>query len=224
LRAGSITKNRMQAMTRYTRPRSSQNRFNPNGTASATAAQPAPRVSLLFLVGWLAFFWAALSLLVGWPPHFPSMPSAWPNWSTIEVWLNSPILPTEWMIPLVGGVAWVLWGWTCVFVVLRTALTVLDSATRGALWVRSLHNPSNWLMIPAVRRAVDASLAGLLVARVATIPVAAVAESVTQSADVVIGDVQSGASAGTTTIKLADRLDESKAVSASVLDSQQSQD
>ena len=52
--------------------------------------------------------------------------------------------------------------------------------------VQSLRDASNWLMIPAVRRAVDASLAGLLVARVATMPAAALAEAETQSAYVAV--------------------------------------
>ena len=86
-------------------------------------------------------------------------------------------LPLQWLISGVGLMAWIVWGWTCLFVILRIALNVLDAATRGAAWVDSLRKASDWLTLPIVRRAVDVSLAGLLVARVAAIPAAAAAQA-----------------------------------------------
>jgi len=143
---------------------------------------------LAVLVIWLVLFWAGLKFLVGWPPAFPALPSAWPSWPTIEVWLGSALLPTDWLIPSVGLMAWVIWGWTTVFVVVRLTLNGLEAATQGAAWVRSLVRATDWLMLPAVRRAVDASLAGLLVARVLTVPTTAAAQTITPIAAVVSHD------------------------------------
>ena len=104
--------------------------------------------SLGVLLIWLVLFWAGLKFLVGWPPTFPAFPSAWPSWPTIEVWLGSALLPTDWLIPSVGLVAWVIWGWTTVFVVVRLTLNGLEAATQGAAWVRSLVRATDWLMLP----------------------------------------------------------------------------
>jgi hypothetical protein len=147
---------------------------------------------LFFLVCWLAFFWLGLRLLVGWPVNVPALPDALPTWSSIQVALNSPALQIEWLIPSVAILAWTLWAWTCLFVVVRVTLAALELATRGAGWVRSLQHASNWLMIPAVRRAVDVSIAGLLVARVATTPVFASTDAGSTPATVMVGSVSSG--------------------------------
>jgi len=50
---------------------------------------------------------------------------------------------------------------------------LLDAFTRRAAWVRSLRAATNWLVAPPIRRAVDASLSGLLLARVLVQPAAA---------------------------------------------------
>ena len=123
-------------------------------------------IGLPALVLWLGLFGAALYLLAGWPTTPPSLPESWPSWLMIEVWLRSPMLPTEWLIPLVQVVAWLVWGWTCLTVVLRVVVRALEVITRGAAWVQSLRVASDWLTVPFVRRAVDVSLAGLMMARV----------------------------------------------------------
>ena len=153
-----------------------------------SAAEHQNGTSLGVLLVWLVLFWAGLKFLVGWPPAFPALPGAWPSWPTIEVWLGSALLPTDWLIPSVGLIGWVIWGWTTVFVVVRLTLNGLEAATHGAAWVRSLVRATDWLMLPAVRRAVDASLAGLLVARVLTVPTTAAAQTITPIAAVVSHD------------------------------------
>ncbi len=123
-------------------------------------------IGLRGLTLWLALFGAAIYLLAGWPPALPTLPSSWPSRLVVEVWLRSPLLPLEWLVPTTRVVAWLVWGWTCLTVLARIALDVLDGLTRGAAWVRSLRAASNWLTLPLVRRAVDASLAGAVMARV----------------------------------------------------------
>src|SRR5439155_18452142 len=63
-----------------------------------------------------------------------------------------------------------------------------------AAWVRSVMRATDWLMLPAVRHAVDASLAGLLVARVLTVPATASAQTTAPIASMVShsGDVDDG--------------------------------
>jgi hypothetical protein len=50
--------------------------------------------------------------------------------------------------------------------VLRAVLDLADAATRGARWVRALLRVSEWITLPAVRRAVDGALAVALVVQV----------------------------------------------------------
>jgi hypothetical protein len=62
-------------------------------------------------------------------------------------------------------------------IVLQALVDLLDAVTRGAAWVGSLRLATNWLVLPPIRRAVDASLGGLLLARVLVQPATAVAAS-----------------------------------------------
>ena len=111
--------------------RASSDHVRRTGAAPSATGEGSPgSIGFGALLVWLVLFGAALDVLIGWPPKFPTMPSALPTWSTIEVWLGSAILPTEWLIPAVGLAAWVLWGWTCVFVLLRVTLNALEGLTR----------------------------------------------------------------------------------------------
>jgi nucleoid-associated protein YgaU/DNA-binding SARP family transcriptional activator len=135
----------------------------------------AGRGSAAILLVWLAVFGSAVYVLAGWPPAVPLVASGLPSSQVFEIWLRSPSLALDALLPSVRLLAWVVWAWTCAYVVIRVVLRVLEWLTRGAAWVHSLRSASNWLMIPAVRRVVDASLAGLIVIRVA-MPMTATAE------------------------------------------------
>ena len=120
---------------------------------------------LPILLGWLTLFGVGLKLLVGWPTA-PVLPDHVPSWSVIQVWIQSPGASLDGLLSWAAALAWVVWVWTLASVLLRVAVDVADVLTRGARWVGSVRLVSDWLTIPLVRRAVDASLAGMLLARV----------------------------------------------------------
>ena len=82
-----------------------------------------------------------------------------------------------------------VWAWTCMSVVLRITVDMVDAATRGAAWVGGLRSASDWITLPIFRRIVDASLAGLILARVATQSPAVEAAPLTAAAVVVDGPI-----------------------------------
>src|SRR5215207_9216356 len=131
---------------------------------------------LAVLLAWLAAFGLALRLLVG-GPSAPVFPESAPSWSTLQVWAFSPGAALDGVLSWVALLAWAVWAWTLASVLLRVVVVVADSLTRGARWVQSLRRVSDWLTLPLVRRAVDTSLAGLILARVVTQPAVAHASS-----------------------------------------------
>jgi nucleoid-associated protein YgaU len=137
------------------------------------------------LTVWLAIFGSAVYVLAGWPPALPQLPTALPTWISVEVWLRSPALGIDVALPAARFLAWLMWGWTCATVLLRVGVNALELATNGATWVRSFRLASDWLTLPLVRRAVDASLAGVIMARVAMpFPVAAASLPATSASEV----------------------------------------
>jgi hypothetical protein len=124
-------------------------------------------MGLLALLAWLAILGLAVNWLAGWPPPHPTLPSSFPSLAELQVWLRSPVFAVNWLAPSAGITAWVVLGWIGITVLVRVALNLLDAFTRGAQWVGALRGASTWLTLPIVRRAVDASLAGILIARVA---------------------------------------------------------
>jgi nucleoid-associated protein YgaU len=129
----------------------------------------APNRDLVVLLAWLAIFGLGLRLLVGWPKMLPA-PELLPSWTVVEVWALSPGGSLAGLISVAAFVAWAVWLWTFASVLLRVGLDFADAFSRGARWVGSLRRASDWLTLPFVRHAVDASLAGLLLARVVAQP------------------------------------------------------
>jgi hypothetical protein len=124
---------------------------------------------------WLALFGAALlgaEQLAGWPAQ-PLLLERLPDADTIQIWLNSPTRAAKTLLPLAFDLAWAVWALTILSIVVQVTVDLLDALTRGAAWVTSLRTATEWLVLPPVRRAVDASLAGLLLARVVVQPGAA---------------------------------------------------
>ena len=102
----------------------------------------------------------------------PSWPSTWPSLPTqteLEILVRSP--SPEQVGGLVAGlgvIAWGLWLWLLLSAALRVLVVLAEYVADGAAWVRSLHTFSDWLTLPVVRRAIDTTLAGGMLVRVAT--------------------------------------------------------
>jgi len=111
--------------------------------------------------------------LIGWPPPvLPPLLQTVPSWATVDVWLRSP-MATDWtgFVAAIGLVGWAFWVWVWASVLLELAVNLADAATQGAAWVAVARTALRPLTVPFIRRIVDASLGGLLVARVALQPV-----------------------------------------------------
>ncbi len=140
------------------------------------------------LLVWLAIFGVALAgleELAGWPAQ-PMLPDHWPSWIQVQVWLNSPLAGLDTVVPLALDLGWVVWALTAASILLQALVDLLDAATRGAAWVRSLRLATNWLVLPSIRRAVDASLSGLLLARVLVQPATLIEASGMPTAGIVM--------------------------------------
>ncbi len=99
------TYQRRDAISKAALARQPVDRLERGPAAPAQEGRAPGRVGVGALLVWPVLFWATLNVLVGWAPRFPELPTAWPSWTTIEVWLGSAILPTEWLIPVVGALA-----------------------------------------------------------------------------------------------------------------------
>jgi len=151
-------------------------------------ARSESELGLIGLLLWLGFFGVALAgleQLAGWPIR-PALPEHLPSWASVQVWLNSPLAGLETEVSIALDLGWVVWGLTAASVLLQALVDLLDAATRGAAWVRSLRVATNWLVLPPIRRAVDASLSGLLLARVLVQPAAAAEASSVPVAGIVM--------------------------------------
>ena len=144
-----------------------QSSLRQSRSVGVSSREPGVSYDLPILLGWLTLFGVGLKLLVGWPTA-PVLPDHMPSWSVIQVWIQSPGASLDGLLSWAAALAWVVWVWTLASVLLRVAVDVADGLTRGARWVGSVRLVSDWLTIPLVRRAVDASLAGMLLARVVT--------------------------------------------------------
>ena len=143
------------------------------------AQRPDGELGLGGLLVWLVIFGVGLIGLeqfAGWPAQ-PMLPDHWPSWAQIQVWLNSPLAGLGTVLPLAFDIGWIVWALTATSVLVQALVDLLDAVTRGAAWVGSLRLATNWLVLPPIRRAVDASLGGLLLARVLVQPATAVEAS-----------------------------------------------
>ena len=139
------------------------------------------------LLAWLAIFGVALAgmeQLAGWPSP-PGLPDHLPNWTAVQLWLNSPFRGIGALLPIAFELAWLVWWLTAASITLEVVLDLLDAATRGAAWVASVRGATDWLVLPPIRRAVDASLGGLMLARVLVQPAVALEASSLPVASVV---------------------------------------
>src|SRR6266545_5313178 len=155
------------------------------------------RIGLRGLVLWLGLSTLLWYRLIGWPPPaLPSLPTTLPSWAMVDVWVRSP-LAADWtgFVAAIGLVGWVFWAWAWASVLLEVAVNLIDAATHHAAWVIGMRSVLRPLTVPFIRRIVDASLGGMLLARVALQPVVADAAVAWQAqvATVAPTDVHAGA-------------------------------
>jgi nucleoid-associated protein YgaU len=138
-------------------------------------------VSLRILIPFLVLFAAGLYELVG-LPHAPDPPIDVPDLSSLEAILRSSHPPLDGALYVVGMVAWSVWAWLVLSLLLQVGVGIAEHVSGGTRVVRQAHWVADALSAPLVRRAVRASLAGGLVARVALSAVPAAASAPTETA------------------------------------------
>jgi DNA-binding SARP family transcriptional activator len=106
----------------------------------------------------------------------PRLPGELPSADTLRMTLQGSSIPLEGLAYALTTVAWLIWAWLALSVILQMALAVADLATHGAEWVRGLRGAVDRLTLPVVRHAVDSALAVAVVVQVvAHAPVASAA-------------------------------------------------
>jgi signal transduction histidine kinase len=129
------------------------------------AANPSRTMPLRLLVPFLAFFGIGLALIAG-APRTPDASLELPDLLSLEALLRSPRPPLDGAIYVVGMLGWVVWVWLVVSLALQFLTIVVQRLAAGAAWVERFRTVADWISVPLVRRAVEASLAGSLVVRV----------------------------------------------------------
>ncbi len=129
-----------------------------------------PRADRARLIGFAAVILlagAALAATAG-PPR---LPAAMPQVHDVIAVLTASTLPLEQVGLLLVDVAWALWTWIALSMLLQTAVAVAQIAARGAAWIDSMRRVVDRLSVPVVRRAVAAAFAVQVLTR--GVPVAA---------------------------------------------------
>lgn len=128
--------------------------------------EPEPDISLPKLLVGLAAG-AVVLAVVGLPVLPTSLPPL-PDETQLELLVRSPTSDQiDGAVSFLTWLVWLLWSWLAVTTALRLAVIAVERVAAGAGWVRSLHVLSDLVTLPAVRRAIDASLAGMILVRVA---------------------------------------------------------
>src|SRR5918912_2000665 len=134
--------------------------------AKPPAASSGGAVSLRVLIPFLILLGAGLYRIVG-PPHPPDAPLALPDPSSLEALLRSSHPPLDGAIYVVGMLGWAVWAWLVLSLLLQIAVAVAEPVAEGTAAVRQARSLADLLSAPLVRRAVQTSLAGGMLARVA---------------------------------------------------------
>src|SRR6266545_4171868 len=159
-RASRTSIARSRVAIRFARfSRSSSGSEHSGGTAmqsrSLSAARSGGAVSLRVLIPFLLIFSAGLYRIVGLP--------------------QGPDPPLDGAIYLIGILGWAVWGWLVISLLLQLVAAGAERVAAGTAAVRRFRTVADVLSVPLVRKAVQASLAGSMVVRVALpgLPVAA---------------------------------------------------
>ena len=127
----------------------------------ASGSGPGLRALLLLLVAS-----AGLLFLLGGAPHLPARPDP----RAILDALRSPHPPLQGAASWCFTFGWTLWLWTAASLLVQALLALLDTATRGAAWVRALRPAITPFLMPLARRAFPVLTAGIIIARLSTTP------------------------------------------------------
>jgi len=134
--------------------------------SSPTAARSSDAVSLRVLIGFLVVFGIGLRVLVG-LPHLPDSSLSLPDPASLEAMLRSAHPPLAGAIYVAGSLGWLIWAWLVLSLGLQLVATTTERVAAGANVVRQVRITADLLSAPLVRRAVQTSLAGGMVLRVA---------------------------------------------------------
>ena len=133
----------------------------PVAADDASGSGPGLRALLLLLAAS-----AGLLFLLGGAPHLPTRPDP----RAILHALQSPHPPLQGAASWCFALGWALWLWTAASLLVQALLALLDTATRGATWVRALRPAVAPFLMPLARRAFPVLTAGIIVARLSTTP------------------------------------------------------
>ena len=141
-----------------------------------SGASPAGAVPLRVLIPFLILFGAGLYEVVG-LPHGPTSGLEMPDLASVEAMLQSSRPPLDGAIYVTGMLGWLVWGWLVLSLFLQLGAVVAERLAGGTVFVKRAHGIADLLSAPVVRQAVQASVAGRMVVRVALagVPVAAAA-------------------------------------------------
>src|SRR5437762_1623478 len=142
--------------------------------------RPGGAVSLRILIAFLILFGAGLYEVVG-LPHGPTSGLEVPGAASVEAMLRSSRPPLDGAIYVSGMLGWLVWAWLVLSLILQVGMAVAERLAGGTAIVRHAHVIADLLSAPVVRQAVQASVAGGMVVRVALagVPVAAAAPTAT---------------------------------------------
>lgn len=118
---------------------------------------------LVRLIALLAVTGAALLATAG-PPR---LPTELPDVDLLLATLRGTSIPLAGLGYVLSLLAWAIWGWLTLSLLLQLGVALAEVATHGAAWVRSLRRATNVVTLPLVRRAVDSALAVAMVVQVA---------------------------------------------------------
>lgn len=138
-----------------------EERSIPVAVDGASRSGPGLRALLLLLVAS-----AGLLFLLGGVPHLPNRPD--PRAILDALW--SPHPPLQGAASWCFAFGWTLWLWTAASLLVQALLALLDTATRGAAWVRALRPAITPFLMPLARRVFPVLTAGIIIARLSTTP------------------------------------------------------
>ena len=161
---------------------------------SLSAARSGGAVSLRVLIPFLLIFSAGLYRIVG-LPQGPDPRLEIPDPASLEALLRSSRPPLDGAIYLIGILGWAVWGWLVISLLLQLVAAGAERVAAGTAAVRRFRTVADVLSVPLVRKAVQASLAGSMVVRVALpgLPVAAAGAPHDEALVVIVGTPHAGA-------------------------------